>query len=225
LRLGASAHRVYAPQVIVPPTLVADDFRETSEEEEVIEYTSIKSSDDTGFFRQYFGEEQAHTLKELANRQTPLATIDWNPTTGAVRGTYLVIPNGPLGPADFLASSFPGATIYAAGNALVITLAALSWVLEDLTIIRSFRTEDPHFPWSCVMPHLTTDSRNLLVMLSMNPCLPRGGVLSLWHIWQLILHYRLTRHTTTRGCFGLLTKHLSVVMTASGFDRARQRKL
>jgi hypothetical protein len=119
LRLGASAHRVYAPQVIVPPTLVADDFRETSEEEEVIEYTSIKSSDDTGFFRQYFGEEQAHTLKELANRQTPLATIDWNPTTGAVRGTYLVIPNGPLGPADFLASSFPGATIYAAGNALV----------------------------------------------------------------------------------------------------------
>lgn len=112
LRLGGVVDRDYAPFVISPPALAGllDDEEENSREE-IVEFTSgIKHQDDTGYFRQYFGEEQAHTLKELASRQTPLLTLTWGAVGAAIPSRGLYIPNGHLIASDFILANFGGAT-------------------------------------------------------------------------------------------------------------------
>lgn len=129
LRLAGTTARQFAQVVISPPALMGGgneelfEVEETEEATEVV-FTSMKSQDDSGFFGQYFGEEQAHTIKELGSRQTPLATIAFPPNAFVAESISVTIPNGHLTSSDFVPGDFFLSSVTDGGNCLVDYLSS-----------------------------------------------------------------------------------------------------
>lgn len=86
--------------------------------------TSMQKTGDKMFFSKYFGEEHAHTLKELANRMTQSCRMTYEATAlGAIK-PVLTVPYGTLVGAPSPTTSILGVNIYQSYTLLDILSAS-----------------------------------------------------------------------------------------------------